>query len=84
MDPASVTLAIGAASKAFSMLKRGFEVGRDIESMHADIQKWMGASAQISAIEKATKNPSIVSRLLTGSDNIEAMATQAVLGPQAN
>jgi hypothetical protein len=34
MDPASVTLAIGAASKAFSMLKRGFEVGRDIESMH--------------------------------------------------
>jgi hypothetical protein len=44
----------------------------------------MGASAQISAIEKATKNPSIVSRLLTGSDNIEAMATQAVLGPQAN
>ena len=79
MDPASVTLAIGAASKAFSMLKRGFEIGRDIESMHGDIQKWMGASAQISAIEKATKNPGIVARLLTGSDNIEAMATQAVL-----
>ena len=50
MDPASVTLAIGAASKAFSMLKRGFEIGRDIESMHGDIQKWMGASAQIAAI----------------------------------
>ena len=79
MDPASVTLAIGAASKAFSMLKRGFEIGRDIESMHGDIQKWMGASAQISAIEKATKNPGIVARLLTGSDNIAAMATQAVL-----
>jgi hypothetical protein len=39
MDPASVTLAIGAATKAFSMLKRGFEIGRDIESMHGDIQK---------------------------------------------
>jgi hypothetical protein len=49
VDPASVTLAIGAASKAFSMLKRGFEIGRDIESMHGDIQKWMGASAQIAA-----------------------------------
>jgi F0F1-type ATP synthase membrane subunit c/vacuolar-type H+-ATPase subunit K len=61
------------------MLKRGFEIGRDIESMHGDIQKWMGASAQISAIEKSTKNPSIVTRLLTGSGNIEAMATQAVL-----
>jgi hypothetical protein len=59
MDPASVTLAIGAASKAFSMLKRGFEIGRDIESMHGDIQKWMGASAQIAAIEKTTKNPSV-------------------------
>lgn len=61
------------------MLKRGFEIGRDIESMHGDIQKWMGASAQIAAIEKATKNPGIVTRLLTGADNIEAMATQAVL-----
>jgi hypothetical protein len=79
MDPASVTLAIGAATKAFSMLKRGFEIGRDIESMHGDIQKWMGASAQIAAIEKTTKNPSVITRLLTGSDNIEAMATQAVL-----
>jgi F0F1-type ATP synthase membrane subunit c/vacuolar-type H+-ATPase subunit K len=79
MDPASVTLAIGAASKAFSMLKRGFEIGRDIESMHGDIQKWMGASAQIAAIEKTTKNPSAITRLLTGAGNIEAMATQAVL-----
>ena len=79
MDPASVALAVSAASKAFSMLKRGFEIGRDIESMHGDIQKWMGASAKIAAIEKASKNPGIVSRLLTGSDNIEAMATQAVL-----
>ena len=79
MDPATISLAIGAASKAFSMLKQGFEVGRDIELMHGDIQKWMGASAQIAAIEKSTKNPSIVTRLLTGSDNIEAIATQAVL-----
>jgi len=79
VDPASVTLAIGAASKAFSMLKRGFEIGRDIESMHGDIQKWMGASAQIATIEKATKNPGMVTRLLTGAGNIEAMATQAVL-----
>ena len=61
------------------MLKRGFEIGRDIEAMHGDIQKWMGASAQIAAIEKAAKNPSIVTRLLKGADNIEAMATQAVL-----
>ena len=79
MDPASITLAISAASKAFSMLKRGFEIGRDIEAMHGDIQKWMGASAQIAAIEKAAKNPSIVTRLLKGADNIESIATQAVL-----
>jgi hypothetical protein len=55
MDPASVTLAIGAASKAFSMLKRGFEIGRDIESMHGDIQKWMGASAQIAQLKRLQK-----------------------------
>jgi hypothetical protein len=66
MDPASVTLAIGAASKAFSMLKRGFEIGRDIESMHGDIQKWMGASAQIAAIEKPQRIPV----LFTASDRL--------------
>jgi hypothetical protein len=45
----------------------------------ATSRKWMGASAQIAAIEKTTKNPSVITRLLTGSGNIEAIATQAVL-----
>jgi hypothetical protein len=34
---------------------------------------------RLQRLKKTTKNPSIITRLLTGSDNIEAIATQAVL-----
>ena len=33
MDPVTISLAVGVASKAFSAIKKGFEVGRDIEQM---------------------------------------------------
>lgn len=79
MDPATISIAIGVAGKAFSLIKQGFEVGRDIESMHGDLQRWMGASAEISAIEKEATNPGLITRLLKGSSNLEAAATQAVL-----
>jgi hypothetical protein len=45
MDPATISIAIGVAGKAFDLIKKGFEVGRDIESMSGDLQRWMGASA---------------------------------------
>lgn len=79
MDPATISIAIGVAGKAFEVLKKGFEVGKDIESMHGDLQRWMGASADIAAVEKNATNPGIITRLLKGSSNIEAAATQAVL-----
>lgn len=79
MDPATISIAIGVAGKAFDLIKKGFEVGRDIESMSGDLQRWMGASAEIQAIENAASNPSMITRLLKGSSNLEAAATQAVL-----
>ncbi len=33
--------AFGAASAAFSAIKKGFEIGRDVESMYGDIGRWM-------------------------------------------
>ena len=43
MDPVTISLAMGVASKAFSAIKQGFSVGRDIEQMSGDIGRWMGA-----------------------------------------
>jgi hypothetical protein len=33
--------AFGAATAAFSAIKKGFEIGRDVESMYGDIGRWM-------------------------------------------
>ena len=56
MDPASIGLAITAASKAFSAIKAGFAAGREIESMGKDLSRWMGAVSDIDNVEKSAKN----------------------------
>ena len=40
MDPIS---AIAIATTAFNTIKKGFQVGRDVESMSKDLGRWMGA-----------------------------------------
>ena len=78
MDPATIGLALTAASKAFSALKAGFAVGRDIESMGKDLSRWMGASADIDNAEKTTKNPSALQKIFKGNQ-LEASAIEAVV-----
>lgn len=78
MDPATIGLAITAASKAFSALKAGFAVGRDIESMGKDLSRWMGAASDIDNAAKTTQNPSALQRIFKGSQ-IEASAIEAVV-----
>ena len=38
LDPIS---ALGVATAAFNTIKKGFEFGRDVESMYKDIGRWM-------------------------------------------
>ena len=38
-----VVAAVSAATSAFGAIKKGFEVGRDIESMAGDLGRWMSA-----------------------------------------
>ena len=76
MDPASIGLAITAASKAFTAIKNGFAVGRDIESMGKDLGRWMGALSDIDNAEKSAKNASPLRKLLKGKE-IEASAIEA-------
>ena len=47
MDPVTISLAMGVASKAFDAIKKGFSVGRDIEQMSGDIGRWMGAVSDV-------------------------------------
>jgi len=78
MDPVTISLAVGVASKAFSAIKKGFEVGRDIEQMSGDIGRWMGAVSDIDNAEKQAKNPPLFGKLFkAGSIEEAAMAAYA-------
>ena len=64
IDPIS---AIAMATTAFNTIKKGFEVGRDIESMYGDMGRWMGAVADIDQAEKMNKKPPLFKKLFNGS-----------------
>jgi hypothetical protein len=73
MDPVS---AMATASAAFGALKKGFSVGRDIESMVGDLSRWMGALSDIDQAEKEAKNPPIFKKLFNGK-SVEQEAIEA-------
>jgi len=73
IDPVS---AMATASAAFSAIKKGFAVGRDIESMVGDLSRWMGALSDIDQAEKEAKNPPIFKKLFSGK-SIEQEALEA-------
>tara|TARA_R100001015_G_C4617936_1_gene174335 strand:- start:72 stop:764 length:693 start_codon:yes stop_codon:yes gene_type:complete len=75
MDPVS---AMATASAAFGALKKGFAIGRDIESMASDLSRWMGALSDLDQMEKEAKNPPIFKKLFSGqSVEQEAITTFA-------
>lgn len=43
IDPATIAL----ATSAFSLIKKGFAAGREIESMSKDLSRWVGACHEI-------------------------------------
>ena len=61
IDPVT---ALATASAAFNVIKKGFEVGRDIESMAGDIGRWMGAVSDIKKAEELAKNPPLFKKLI--------------------
>ena len=76
MDPITISIAVGVASKAFSAIKEGFAMGRDIEQMSGDLSRWMGASSDIDNADKQAKNPGIFGKVF-GAGSIESTALQA-------
>ena len=78
MDPIS---AMATASAAFSALKKGFAIGRDIESMASDLSRWMGALSDLDQAEKEAKNPPIFKKLF-GGQSVEQEAVLAFANKQ--
>ena len=69
-----IVAAVSAASNAFGAIKKGFEVGRDIESMAGDLGRWMGAVSDIKKAEEYNKKPPLFKKLFAaGSVEEEAM-----------
>jgi len=73
IDPIS---ALGIATAAFNTIKKGFEVGRDLDSMYGDMGKWMGAISDINQAEKQAKNPPIFKKIFVGA-SVEEEALNA-------
>lgn len=69
---------MATASAAFGAIKKGFAIGRDIESMATDLSRWMGALSDLDMLEKEAKNPPIFKKLFNGkSVEQEAIETFA-------
>ena len=67
--------ALGAATAAFNAVKRGVEMGQDIENMSGQIGKWMGAVSDIKKSEEFAKKPPLFKKLFaSGSVEEEALA----------
>ena len=73
MDPVT---ALATASSAFTLIKKGFQASRDVESMYGDLSQWMGAVSDINHAEKMAKNPPLFKKLFAGS-SVEQEAMDA-------
>ena len=76
MDPATIGVAITAANTAFNAIKRGFQAGREIESMGKDLGRWMSALSDIDNAEKSAKNASPLRKMFKGNE-LQASAIEA-------
>ena len=71
MDPVTI---IGGATVAFNALKKGFQVGKDLQDMSGQLTQWAGAMSDLSFMEQKNKNPPWWKALNGQSVEAEALA----------
>ena len=71
MDPVTI---ISGASIAFNALKKGFQVGKDLNDMSSQLTQWAGHMADLGQAEKQNKNPPWWKALNGQSIESEALA----------
>lgn len=70
--------ALATATSAFNAIKKGFEVGRDLESMAGDLGRWMGAVSDIKKADEFAKNPPLFKKLVN-KKSVEEEALNAFM-----
>jgi hypothetical protein len=71
VDPVTI---IGGATVAFNALKKGFQVGKDLQDMSGQLTQWAGCMSDLSYAEQKNKNPPWWKALNGGSVEAEALA----------
>lgn len=69
-------LTMASATLAFNTLKKGFSIGRDIESMAGDLSRWMSALSDVEQAEKESRNPPLFKKLFNNK-SVEQEAIEA-------
>jgi len=75
IDPVT---ALATATAAFNAVKRGVEMGQDIENMAGAIGKWMGAVSDIDKSGEYAKKPPLFKKLFA-SNSVEEEALAAFM-----
>ncbi len=70
MDPVTI---IGGATVAFNALKKGFQVGKDLQAMSGQLTQWAGCMSDLAYAEQKNKNPPWWKALSGGSVEAEAL-----------
>ena len=66
--------AVATATAAFNAIKKGCQMGRDIEGMAGDLGRWMGAVSDIKKADEYSKKPPLFKKLFAaGSVEEEAL-----------
>jgi len=64
--------AIAGATAAFNALKKGIQVGKDLQDMGGQLSQWAGAMSDIDFVDKRNQKPSVF-KILGGGVESEAM-----------
>ena len=70
MDPVTI---IGGATVAFNALKKGFQVGKDLQDKSGQLTQWAGCMSDLAYAEQKNKNPPWWKALNGGSVEAEAL-----------
>ena len=54
MDPITI---MAGASAAFGALKKGIQMGKDLQQMSGQLSQWAGAISDLEHVERKSKNP---------------------------
>jgi hypothetical protein len=75
IDPVS---ALAIATSAYKVLKKGIEMGRELEDMGGQLGTWFSAVSDVKSAEEEAKDPPLFKKLMF-SGSVEQEAMQALI-----